>query len=258
MSRASEAAQQLLSAIGREDMVGQDLTHLVLGLGLYYDEEPMNGCDGRIVFSKSGKKVKITINSETHYLPRKRFSVGHELGHYLLGHNRSHVDGPGTIDCYGKKGPEAEANEFASELLMPTPAFMKYVADRPFSPQLIKDVANYFGTSISSVVYRYMMCGPHPIVVAYSLKGTVKWICKSRNMWRWNLDLKGKPVPENSITYEYFQNGNQYEEIRDVDMDVWFDTSRYRVIGDAPRLTCHEYCFISEKHGGVTAVIWED
>lgn len=255
MSRAIEAAQLLLSELGFEDFVGQDLTQLVLSLGLYYDEEPLNGCDGMIVFSETEESVKITINSETRYQPRKRFTIAHEIGHYMLDHNKTHFDGSRTLDCYSNRGPEAEANEFASEFLMPTPAFMKYVDGRRFGPKLIEEVSKHFGTSKTSVLYRYMMCGPHPIVVVYTLNGTVKWIRKSRNMFRWNLDLKGKQAPAYSITQEYFQTGKQYNKIQDVDLDVWFDTSRYR---DVQPHKCHEYCFISGKHGGVTTVIWED
>lgn len=55
MSRASEAAQLLLEEIGYDDLVDQDLTQVVLSLGLYYDEEPLKGCEGRIVYSKSGR-----------------------------------------------------------------------------------------------------------------------------------------------------------------------------------------------------------
>lgn len=258
MSKASEAAQQLLLEIGYEDLVGQDLTQLVLSLGLYYEEAQMKGCEGRIVYSNSGRTVKITINSDIHYLPRKRFSQAHEIGHYLLDHHKVHYDNAGTLDCYNKSGPEAEANEFASELLMPTPSFMNFVTGKPFSPHLIAEIAEHFGTSMTSVIYRYMMCGPHPIAVVHSCKGVVKWMRKSKHMRRWLLDLKGLPVPANSVSEEYFHNAVQYgpDEVQDVELGVWFDLSR-RYWEDVTHM-CHEYCFISERYGGVTAVIWED
>jgi Zn-dependent peptidase ImmA (M78 family) len=55
---------------------------------------------------------------------RQRFSVAHELGHYLLGHKEfdvggTHVDEatPSYLDPELRQ--EREANEFAAELLMP-------------------------------------------------------------------------------------------------------------------------------------------
>ncbi|MBO4720228.1 MAG: ImmA/IrrE family metallo-endopeptidase [Prevotella sp.] len=286
MSRASDAARQFLWEIGYNDLVGQDLTQLVLSLGLYYDEEPLTGCEGRIVYLNDDY-VKITVNSETRYEPRKRFSIAHEIGHYLLGHNKVHCDNPGTLDCYKQGNQEAEANEFASELLMPTPAFMKAIEGRVFSPQLIEEVSEHFGTSISSVVYRYVTCGPHPIAVVYSYKGKVVWMKKSRNLGRYMIDWKDLDVPKNSVTEEFFQYGVVYDtsDIQNIDLDVWFQVQRSRYQGgsnDSWRVkhalggnrgwdsyedadyddggggSCHECCFVSERFGGVTAVIWED
>lgn len=66
----------------------------------------------------------IGVNSR-HASTRQRFSVAHEIGHYLSGHEsydhgRAHVeleDRPSYLDPQNRQ--EVEANEFASELLMP-------------------------------------------------------------------------------------------------------------------------------------------
>ena len=60
---------------------------------------------------------------------RKRFSIAHELGHFLLGHG-DFADSRQTFEdgSYNYSDPqnrqESEANEFAAELLMPE-AFLK-------------------------------------------------------------------------------------------------------------------------------------
>lgn len=291
MSRASEAARQFLWEIGYDDLIGQDLTQLVLSLGLYYEESPLKGCEGRIVYSPSGQSGKITVNSETKYEPRKRFSIAHEIGHYLLDHQKVHYDNPGTLDYYQQGNQEAEANEFASELLMPTAAFMKAIEGKAFSPRMIEQVSEHFGTSISSVVYRYVTCGPHPVAVVYSYKGKVVWMKKSRLMSRCMRDWKDLKVPAKSVTEEFFQYGVVYDtaDVQDVELGVWFlldkrghqsgcneswrveyalgghrgwdsyeeiDDSGFMVDDSEPM--CHECCFVSEKFGGVLAVIWED
>lgn len=281
MSRASDAARQFLWEIGYDNLVGQDLTQLVLSLGLYYEEVPMTGCEGRIIYSASGRTGKITVNSDTRYEPRKRFSIAHEVGHYMLDHNKMHVDNPGTLDCYRQGNQEAEANEFASELLMPTPAFMKAVEGKAFSPRLIEEVSEHFGTSISSVVYRYVTCGPHPIAVVYSYKGKVVWMRKSTDLGYYMIDWKDLAVPHDSVTEEFFKYGVVYDvnDIQDIDPNVWFNIPApkksapqgFRIGGwdsyddiDEPNFAnssppaCHECCFVSQRFGGVLAVIWED
>lgn len=65
---------------------------------------------------KAGSKTKIVVNAEN-ALNRRRFTVGHELGHYFQ-HNGSdlkYLDLRSTATT----PEEAKANEFAADLLMP-------------------------------------------------------------------------------------------------------------------------------------------
>lgn len=70
---------------------------------------------GTIVRLDDNGKAVIGINQK-HAAVRQRFTVAHELGHYLCGHDdRTIVD-----DRLDKDSPkETEANRFAAELLMP-------------------------------------------------------------------------------------------------------------------------------------------
>lgn len=69
-----------------------------------------------------GDSKTIGVNSN-HAPTRQRFSISHELGHYLSGHEsydhgKTHVENrPTFLDPQNRQ--EIEANEFASELLMP-------------------------------------------------------------------------------------------------------------------------------------------
>ena len=289
MSRASEAARQLLWDAGYDSAQEvEDLTELVFGLGLLYRETPLKGCDAMIVYSPSGKTAQVTVNSEMRYEPRKRFSIAHELGHFVLGHNKLHCDNAGTLDCYRSGHQEAEANEFASELLMPASAFMEAVRGKCFCPRLMQEVAEMFGTSVSSVVYRYVTCGPHPVACVYSYKGKVVWMRKNREMRRYMTDWKDLTVPQNSVSEEFFQDPRDFNYGLDeidkvkVDLNVWFQEpkSKQRCSHDSWRVQhalggnrgwdsyedldddpgggeCYEYCFTS-PFGGCLAVIWED
>lgn len=83
--------------------------------------------------------VKISRNeihyNENHNWHRRRFSIAHEIGHLLF--NTS--CGSSGLDVYNSVSPnEAEANQFASELLMPV-SFLK--SDLKKSRTNIKDLA---------------------------------------------------------------------------------------------------------------------
>lgn len=59
-----------------------------------------------------------TINSQ-HHKNRQRFTLAHELGHYVLHHGEK-SDNKNTLYRNGTTNPdEVEANAFAAELLMP-------------------------------------------------------------------------------------------------------------------------------------------
>ena len=287
MIRGSEAARQMLDEFGLDSVIDEDLCDLVYARGLVFQEVPLSGCEGRIVYSPSGQTAMVTVNSNTRYRPRKRFSIAHELGHYELKHNKIHCENEGTLDCYRKGHQEAEANEFASELLMPAALFDKAVQGRRFSPELVEEVAELFGTSVSSVVYRYLMSGPVPVAAVYSYCGKVVWWRKSQEMRRRMIDWTGREVPHNSVSEEWFQDHTVYasNDIQDVDLNVWFDLGMRRTYTHTSskrfgmeqmgirgwdswdeteedtstgESMCHEHCFVSRDFGSALAVIWED
>lgn len=86
---------------------------------------------------------------------RQRFTISHELGHYLLDHHdRFHIDlGPsaehGTPPGYDWRSERA-ANDFAAELLMPA-AMVHQAFDEQLS---VKELAETFAVSELAMGYR--------------------------------------------------------------------------------------------------------
>lgn len=68
---------------------------------------PLAGVDGLLVMVDG--LPTIGFNGDTAWV-RRRFTIAHEIGHLMLGH---------TFDCGIDTDNEAEANQFAAELLMP-------------------------------------------------------------------------------------------------------------------------------------------
>jgi Zn-dependent peptidase ImmA (M78 family)/DNA-binding XRE family transcriptional regulator len=77
-----------------------------------------------------------------HAAPRARFTVGHELGHHLLGHGDDvHIDFDLALPAFGEPpgyDPEEEraANRFSAELLMPARMVSVAAAENP-DPRLL-------------------------------------------------------------------------------------------------------------------------
>ena len=79
---------------------------------IYYPKFP-NSVSGTII--KDDDLHAIGVN-ENHSKVRQRFTIAHELGHYIMGHDENtYLD-----DSFDKStDKEREANKFAGELLMP-------------------------------------------------------------------------------------------------------------------------------------------
>lgn len=124
MIRSREArrrAQEVLKMVGAaEPPVDVDLVARTLGFDVlrFGFEEATSA----VTFIEGDEIRTIGVNSD-HAPTRQRFSVAHELGHYLNGHesydcSAIHVeDRPVWLDPQNRQ--ETEANEFAAELLMP-------------------------------------------------------------------------------------------------------------------------------------------
>lgn len=97
-----------------------------LGIQIKLDKVD-DGLSGFIVRDK-GKRALIGAN-KSHHPNRQRFTIAHELGHYLLhiGHTVHLDEGRGALtvnlrnleSSKGEDNDEREANLFAAELLMP-------------------------------------------------------------------------------------------------------------------------------------------
>lgn len=114
-------------------------------------DDRFNAC---IEYDKDQSKYRIIANLK-HSMPRIRFSVAHEIAHYIL-HNK-HIDKSGTLHRGEKTGlnykTEKEADKVASEILMPTELVHKFLGNNnisksnPVTEETINLVAEHFKVS---------------------------------------------------------------------------------------------------------------
>lgn len=91
--------------------------------------------------------------NQSHHPLRQRFTIAHELGHFLLGHDLigEHSE-EGVDDFFDKARPkEREANSFASSLLMPGEWVKEHVKKNGMD---IETLAKAFGVSKQAATIR--------------------------------------------------------------------------------------------------------
>lgn len=222
LNKAQNAANELLSSLGWSQPGDLSLNEIALALNAFVKESDLKGSDGRIVMNNDN--AIITIDSKIMHKQRKRFILAHEIGHLILHRDISKLfsDTDKTLNEWYVKGKhEIEANQFASELLMPTDLFKITVQGKGMSLGLIREAANYFGTSQTATLLKYKDLGDFPISVIYIENGIIKWKTESSDF-----PLKflhnGSKVPEGSAAGDFFKGNGLEDEPVLIDALDWF------------------------------------
>jgi hypothetical protein len=184
-ARLREARQEALRLLRRFGLDTdypvpvEDVAH-ALGVGIVSGElERALACLTRV-----GGHARIRV-SDRHVDPGQlRFSIAHELGHYLLGH------GAGLRGCdletvqrvLVDSQAEAEANTFAGELLLPEPLVRERCRTAPVDFDAIEKIAADFAVSVVAAAIRFAELTSRACALLYEEHGEVRWVVMSRSL----------------------------------------------------------------------------
>lgn len=173
---AVHAAQRLLLDLGIASPGEIDVVLVAAHLGLLVRPLPLRHEEGRLLRTRSHGIVNV---AESAYASHKwRFVVAHEIGHFVrhAEHDAFEACTKGDLASYLAGGREAEANDFASELLMPAFLFDPRCRDAEPSLRDVGALARDFGASLSATALRYVQSAPRPCAVVCSTRGIVDWV----------------------------------------------------------------------------------
>lgn len=263
--KGSNRAKALLEEIGFDEITDIPMDIFVAALGATLVEEKLSSSDGKIIRGKS--KTLIKINSEIQFEERKRFTIAHEVGHYLL-HDKLdlevHNETANTLNWFNsaeqqaKKGiQEWEANDFASELLMPEDTIRKVTYRRKFSPDLVKELSERFKTSLTSIIYRLLTLNIYPLFVVFINNGAVKYWSKSDGYWIKIKDITKLGPPEDSVAQEYIDAKYDFlysssDKAQQIYKSTWFELK-----DDEDDSVFFEYCIPYKQLKTIISMVWE-
>lgn len=143
------------------------------------------------LIADDAKDNGVILIQPTPSIGRKRFTIGHELGHFLLLHHDK-----GSIDLKGQKlhrnlsateiaknqKIESEADAFSTELLLPTHLITPLINSRPSIKDAIK-IASQFEMSVQATINRLVnikvWCST--IIVFLNKDATIQYSIASQN-----------------------------------------------------------------------------
>lgn len=156
-----------------------------------------DGFEGALIANATKSEGAIFFSSRAPRA-RQRFTIGHELGHYLLPWHRQL-----TFQCTAEdisartnKDWEIQANQFAAELLMPA-SLLKRRLTALREPELahILALGQEFETSVEMTARRVVELSDYACAVVFSKDDVVRYWARSDYFAPWLCVRKGSRLP---------------------------------------------------------------
>ncbi|HZV01275.1 MAG TPA: ImmA/IrrE family metallo-endopeptidase [Planctomycetota bacterium] len=164
-------------------------------------------------------------------MPRERFALGHELGHFyrhreaLLAGGKTHNS---KVDFVSDRREEREADYFSASLMMPKGVVGPIVNEGPAEIARILAIATRFEASVTSAALRFVRLCHFPCAMVMSVGGQTLFSWRSEALRERGGGIgyiaKGAPVPTQSLTAKI--SGRAPKPVgEDKLASVWFDHS---------------------------------
>jgi hypothetical protein len=192
--------------------------------------------DGMLEYRSGEFHVYCNVDREnTPGSPRARFTLAHELGHYLLDDHRNALMS-GRVKPHPSKNndttsdllSEREADLFAASFLMPSNMLRENVSKAASGYESIRKLAEVFEVSLQCAAIRYVEAAANPAAIIFWNRQGYAWKRVSAMLWalgcRKSLeDIKA--VPTDSATGQMIAN-EKHSETQVIDghstLEAWF------------------------------------
>jgi|GEM_PF-266062 len=237
--------EDLISYFGITDPKDIDLRAIAFECNVLIEEKQIDGAVGRLVCRDL--TGLISVNSNTTEIGRKRFTIAHELGHFMM-----HRSQALTVckNPFREKNPlESEANKFAASLLMPRNLFRARCDANLFNCNILSELAHAFDASLTATALQYSEIGPVPIAVIFSKAGKICWSKISEGLPLTQIKRSHK-IPEKSVAASCYNRGMSPNGPTVIHSNVWFDDSQ------SSQTRIFEDCVYMPSYESVLSIIW--
>lgn len=193
-------------------------------LGVEIIEAPLDGATAQLV--RNGSCAMIFVSDRETTEASRRFSIAHELGHLMLKHpslNPKELCAKHAAMVSLTRDYEAEANAFASELLMPAELVQRACEVSPVDLEVPRRIARDYNVSILASARRFTELASERCAAVFSAGREVKWFAPSATFTR--EIMTDKQIDATSLAWDYFAKGSIADEPQAVPADAWLDTS---------------------------------
>jgi Zn-dependent peptidase ImmA (M78 family) len=222
---------RVAAAVGIQEIIGQQT----------------DSFEGVLITNAAKTSGSIAYN-ENSRPERRRFTIAHELGHFLMplhGANAQCVKADmGVLTAKDtNRAREAEANRFAAALLMPKPLFLRDMR-RLGEPEIehVVTLADTYEVSKEAAVHRYTKLSDDPCAIIFSKNGSVGHVYRASNFPFITLQ-QDQPLPRQCLSAQGQYEPGRISECCETTTELW--------VAEDPRLrrvTLYEQ-FLDQANG---------
>jgi Zn-dependent peptidase ImmA (M78 family) len=213
-------AERVLQEVGITDPSEIDLEAIAFHLGARVQYRNLHGCEATI--AGYNNQAIITVNVRSSYR-RKRYSIGHELGHWCYDRGKHLVCRAEDYRPRDALSPERAADAFAADLLMPRYLFGPVARQhQKLNFKTVTEIADLFETSLTATAIRLVESNQWPaFVICHGPRGR-KWFSRAPIVpERW---FPRDTLDADSCAFEALHGGKpDHPWPRKVGADAWFD-----------------------------------
>jgi hypothetical protein len=247
--KARDAARALSRRFGVTAAEHINVPVFAARLGATVIVGPLEGAVAQLV--RAGSEVHIVVSERVSDACAIRFSIAHELGHFVLAHpSRPPSELCGSVrvrqNLPDERNYELEANAFAGELLMPAHLVQRSCQVSPVSMAIPWQIARDYDVSILASAIRFAELSSERCAAVFSSRREVVWSAPSATLRR---DIpRGRRIDPESVAWDFFAKGTLDDRAQPVPADAWFDTSA--------DVDIVEHSIASPQHGTVLSLLW--
>lgn len=219
LDMVSLVSQSVLRRFGLD--AGKRLPEVASQIGLDIVYRRADSYEGALLRIKGVPRGCVVINSAIKEDSRKRFTLAHEIGHFLLP-DQQELSSPcakNAIENWDDQlvNPELEANRFAAELLMPRTSLAPFMRMEP-SFESVRQIAEQCETSLTASAFQLIALTSFRAAVVWSHRNRVRWYKSSGEFVRW---IRKGELSEETYAFDWFKKRTTVNGFQPVPASAW-------------------------------------
>jgi IrrE N-terminal-like domain len=194
------------------------------------EERPLTSLEAMLLMD-ANKAYGTIVLAEGRKRERQRFSIAHELGHFLIPTHQGHTEDGfscsltdlrvgDTREHDRRQRIEAEANRFAAHLLMPPTRIRSALTSRQPDLREIVRLAGEFGVSREAMARGYIDAHRETLAVVILHDELINRTYRGDG-FPWIEPQYRQPAPTDSIAAGHDLQPAQYSDMEECDPEIW-------------------------------------